>query len=419
MLGLAAEQRRAMRGAIADARALGLGASEQRATRAGASEQRATRFGADAIHTSRRRSVRGFTLVELLLAVALLALLLVAVFQLLDRSLSLWRRAETRRSLLEQASAISDLMAHDLRGIEGGPRGDIVAEWVRFDTDGDGIAETKWPRIRLVRQASAVDVARVERQAAAAIERPKGSEEEPMLEPASAGLIEVVWLVAPASTKDKVARVEGRLWRGERLVDDKTTKSFFAHDFFGGSNLPPGGATEEVSGGLLWMDLLFAAQTSIVHDGWKVSGGLESAATSWDAWSRDRPDPELHAWNEKAPGMPKAKSLPLLPRRVRIELEFERLQDRQRRTALTHTLELSDTALTVDDPDRIPREEESYVLLDAEWMQVTSVDGRNVGVKRGMRGTKAETHAVGALVHYGLRLTREVPVALYREDWNL
>jgi hypothetical protein len=354
-----------------------------------------------------------------MLALALLALLMLAVFQLLDRSLSLWRRVETRRSVLEQASAVSDLMAHDLRGIEGGKQGDIVAEWVRFDTDGDGIAETKWPRIRLVRQASAGDVARVERQMRAAAGPVRAADEDTLIEPASPGLIEVVWLVAPASMKDKVARVEGRLWRGERLVDDKSSKSFFAGDFFGGSNQPPAGQTEEVSGGLLWMNLLFAAQTSIVHDGWQVTGGLESAATSWDAWSRDRPDPELSPWNEIAPGMPKAKKLPLLPRRVRIELEFERPQDRLRRTTLTHAMDLGDTGLLVDDPDRIPREEDAYVLVDSEWMRVNSVDGKTVGVKRGERGTKAETHAAGAMVHYGMRLVREVPVAQYREDWNL
>ncbi len=359
----------------------------------------------------------GFTLIELLLAIALLALLVLSVFQLLDRSLSLWRRAETRRSVLEQASAVSNLLAHDLRGIEGGEHGDMLAEWVRFDTDGDGIAETKWPRLRFVRQASAADTERLQRQKKA-LERGK-NDEEPPLERASPSLVEVVWLVAPAATKDKVARVEGRLWRGERLVDDASTKSFFANDFFGASNLPPAGQTEEVTAGVLWMDLLFAAQTSVVHDGWNVSGGLDSAATSWDAWSRDRPDPDAHPWNEKAAGMPKAKKLPLLPRRVRVELEFERPQDRLRRTTLAHAVDIGDTGLLVDDPDRIPREEEAYVLVDSEWMRVSSVDGRTVGVSRAQRGTKAEPHGFGAMVHFGMHFVREVQVAAYREDWNL
>jgi prepilin-type N-terminal cleavage/methylation domain-containing protein len=365
----------------------------------------------------RASTTEGFTLVELLLAIALLALLVLAVFQLLDRSLSLWRRAETRRSVLEQASAVGNLLARDLRGIEGGEHGDMLAEWVRFDTDGDGIAETKWPRLRLVRQASAADTERLQRNRSA-LERGK-NDEEPAVEPASPALIEVVWLVAPAATKDKLARVEGRLWRGERLVDDASTKSFFASDFFGASNQPPAGETEEVTAGLLWMGLLFATQTSVVHDGWNVSGGLDSAATSWDAWSRDRPDAELTQWNEKAPGMPAAKKLPLLPRRVRVELEFERPQDRLRRTSLAHAVDIGDTGLLVDDPDRIPREEEAFVLVDSEWMRVTSVDGRTVGVKRAERGTKAEVHAAGSMVHYGLHFVREVPVSGYREDWNL
>src|SRR5206468_3415700 len=115
---------------------------------------------------------------------------------------------------------------------------------------------------------------------------------------------------------------------------------------------------------------------------------------------------------------PKAKNLPLLPRRVRIELEFERPQDRARRTTLVHAMDIGDTSVLVDDGDRIPREEDAYVLVDAEWMRVNSVDGKSVAVQRGMRGTKAETHAIGAMVHYGMRLTREVSVALYREDWN-
>jgi prepilin-type N-terminal cleavage/methylation domain-containing protein len=363
------------------------------------------------------RARHGFTLIELLLAIALLALLVLTVFQLLDRSLSLWRRAETRRSVLEQASAVSNLLAHDLRGIDGGEHGDMLAEWVRFDTDGDGIAETKWPRLRFVRQASAAETERLQRQRKAA-ERGK-NDEEPALERATPALLEVVWLVTPAATKDKVARVEGRVWRGERLVDDASTKSFFASDFFGGSNLPPAGEIEEVTAGVLWVGLFFASQTSVVHDGWSLSGGLDAASASWDAWSRDRPDPDLHPWNEKAAGMPKAKKLPVLPRRVRVELEFERPQDRLRRTTLTHGMDVGDTGLRVDDIDRIPREEEAFVLIDAEWMRVSSIDGKTVGVSRGERGTKAEAHAAGAMVHYGMHFVREVQVAAYREDWNL
>jgi len=76
----------------------------------------------------RARGSAGLTLIELLLALGIFAFLMLAVFQILDRSLSLWRRAETRRSLLAQASSLSELLARDLAGIEGGARGDLLTE---------------------------------------------------------------------------------------------------------------------------------------------------------------------------------------------------------------------------------------------------------------------------------------------------
>ena len=373
----------------------------------------------------RRESTRampataGLTLLELLLALGIFAVLVLAVFQILDRSLSLWRRAETRRGLLAQASTFSELLARDGAGLEGGARGDLLAEWVAFDTDGDGVDDSKWPRLRFVRQASGADVLRLPR----AEEEPREAVEGVTALPrAESGLTEVVWLLVPASLTDPTARTEGTLWRGERQLSDARTKSFLAPDFFGSSNRPPAGALEEVGGGVLWLGCLFATQTSIVHEQWELASDpacLECAATSWDAWNRERPDRQVHAWNEPGAGMPKARGRPLLPRRVRFEMELERPIDRLRRTTLAQPLEIGESAIVVDDPDRIPREEGAFVLVGTEWMQVLSVSGPSVGVKRGQRGTKATSHKAGAMVHYGLRLVREIPIATYREDWNL
>ncbi|MFN0243878.1 MAG: type II secretion system protein J [Planctomycetota bacterium] len=361
---------------------------------------------------------RGLTLIELVLALGLFALLMLAAFRLLDRTLFMWRRAETRRNVLAQAAAITDLFARDVRSLDGGARGDCVAEWVTFDTDGDAIAETKWPRIRLVRQASAHDIARLREQERAE-QGGSAVDDEAPLETVRPALVEVVWLVVPASLVDPGARAEGVLWRGERRVGDRTTKSFFAPDFFGTSNRPPAGATHEVSGGVLWMQLLFAGQTTTLDGSWTLSSELAGASAAWDAWSRARPSPDFHAWNEPGAGVPKARATPVLPRRVRIELEIERPQDRLRRTVLAEAIEMGDSALAVDDGERVPRGEDVFVLVDAEWMKVTSIDGKHVAVTRAQRGTLAKSHARGALVHFGERLVREVPIAMYKEDWNL
>jgi len=366
---------------------------------------------------SRLGARAGLTMIELMCALLILAILMVLVFQLIDRTLGVWRRSETRSSLLEQAASVADLFARDVRGPENGARGDFVLEWVRFDTDGDGVAETFWPRLRLVRQGSSAEVARLTEE----LQRASGAAATPEAETRvlrrAPGLIESIWLVAPASLVDPDARAEGILWRGERLVDDASSKSFFAPDFLGSSGRPPAGATEELTSGILWMQVLCAAQTSIVHERWRAGLEPADAAAAWDAWGKDRPDASAMPWNQKHPGTVAAQGRPALPRRVRLELEFEREQDRARRTRLVQVLDQADGRMALDDGSRLP-EPGAFVKIEAEWMQLSSVDGDSAAVVRGARGTTPRTHARGALVHWGAPLAREVVVTTCREEWN-
>lgn len=346
---------------------------------------------------------RGLTLIELVIATGLLSVLMLAVFTLLDGSLSLWKRAELRRSITEQGSAVMDLLAGDLRALEPGELGDVVVDWVRFDTNGDGVGDRGWPRLRMVRQASVAELA----QHATGGETPLGP-----------ALVEVCWSVTP-SAGDADAKMEGVLWRGERLLTDRASLSFFDPGFFGRDHRAPPGALDEVTGGILWLQPLLATQTSIVYDGWKIGRDLDDAATSWDAWEHGRPDSTTIAWNEPGAGMPKAGARPLLPRRVRLELELERPIDRRSRTRTTSAMEANDLTFGVDDPERLPLGGERYVLIDGEWMRITGVSGRRVTVQRGQRDSLARPHEAGRMVHWGLGMVREVPVDLYREDWNL
>ena len=363
----------------------------------------------------------GLTLVELTIALGLLALLMLFVIQVFDGALSTWRNSETRRSVMEASSVVMELLTDDLRGIEGGPRGDLLLEWVMFDTDGDNVRETKWPRLRLVRQASGSEVARVHRDMRLAAEpNVKVPDGEVVRVPAdSPAQLEVVWMIAPASLTDKDARSSGVLWRGEHLTTDPTMKSIFAADFFGGSNLPPAGSTSEVTGGVLWMGVLLASQASIVHDGWKIARDVSGAATSWDAWNKDRPNAGMHAWNERAVGTTVAKTRPVLPRRVRIELEIERPIDRLRRTRILDLIDNQGVVLRVDDGKRISLENDAHILIDAEWMKIVNVDGNKVVVERGQRGTTPVGHDKDAMVHWGLRMVTEATIAAHREDWDL
>ena len=79
---------------------------------------------------------RGMTLVELVVAAGLLSILLVALLALMDDFLALWEKGEVRRATVEESAGVVELLATDLAGLEPGPRGDLLAEWAFFDTDG-------------------------------------------------------------------------------------------------------------------------------------------------------------------------------------------------------------------------------------------------------------------------------------------
>lgn len=368
---------------------------------------------------SARRPVRvaraGLTLVELVVAVGLLALLMASVFGVLRSFLDVWDKSELRRARVEEASAIGELFASDLVQADPGKRGDFLAEWVPFDTDGDGARDAWWPRLRWVRHASPAEIARLQARSA-----------EPEL---GQGLLEVAWAVVPAY-KGKDAgdrRSEGLLLRGERIVlasdrpstPDGRSESYFDPRFFGRGGEPPAGALNEVSGGLLWFGMQFATQTTRLEEGWQVGARIQDATTSWDAWSKARPDAKLHVWNEAGAGMPKAKSRALLPRRVLLELEFEREREALRRTRLAELLTLEATTMVVEDPTRLPTSPGAFVKLDGEWLRLGVVTGRNVAVQRAMRGTTAANHDRGARVHFGETYRKDVPIRLAQEDWGL
>jgi hypothetical protein len=145
---------------------------------------------------------------------------------------------------------------------------------------------------------------------------------------------------------------------------------------------------------------------------------LEDVATSWDAWKGERPDDTRHEWNEAPAGMPKVDGRPLLPRRVRVAIEYEDPAQRRRRTRLSVGVGATDIALSVDNETRVPASG-GFMLLDAEWMRVKSKSGRRVIVERGVRGSAPAAHDAGARISYAAQTVREVLVPTYREDWKL
>lgn len=346
----------------------------------------------------------GFTLVELLLAVGLFSILVLALARLVDTSFGIWNRTDESRELSEMGNAVMDLLAADVHALEGGKRGDLLADWRKFDLDRDGIDGAPAQRLRLVRQVGAVELERLA----------PGARRETF----ERGLVEVGWALLPGVGDTPDERALGTLSRGVRLLGDADTLSFFDAGFFGPSGKPVPGSLYEIAGGVLWFETWYATQTSILHEGWTLGDGLAHCSASWDGWNRARPDPELSLLNQPPAGMPQAKDTVLLPRRIRVALELERPRDLRTRTRLATAANVEDGTLVVRDGRKLPAAG-GMILVDDEWMRVVAVSGERVTVERGRRATRATTHAAEALVHHGWRLVREIPVDMTREDWDL
>lgn len=352
----------------------------------------------------------GFTMVELLLAMALMSVLMIGLVRLLDTSLTIWDRTESDRDALELGSSLLELAARDFATLEGSEDGDLVYDWVRRDTDANGVADLLVPRFVARRQADAAELVR----AGTGVD----------VDPWQVGLLEVCWVLRPAGGADPDVRNVGVLARGERLAGaDDGVLSFFDDTFFSALGDPPPGTVRELSGGVLWFAVTFASPTSVLHSpsdggsegGWRVGDALADCASAWDAWGRGRPELEISDWNTLPSGVPAADVVPNLPRRVRIEIELERPVDRKRRPRLTRAVDATEREFPITHPERVPLD--AHVLLGEEWVRVVSRGRARISVERGQRGTRAQVHDESTMLHFGTRLVRDVPVAQGRGAW--
>ena len=59
----------------------------------------------------------GFTIVELLLAIGLFSILLVALLKLVDTAMTIWLRCDEQRELGQASAAVLELFAEDLQAL--------------------------------------------------------------------------------------------------------------------------------------------------------------------------------------------------------------------------------------------------------------------------------------------------------------
>ena len=342
---------------------------------------------------------RGFTLLELVLALGLLSILMVALVRLLDTSFTIWSDTEQDREQVELASDMVERIAEDLRALVAGPGGDLVAAWEMRDLDGDGLAGAPLAQMGLVRMRSGAQGARRDgrfareaqdvraaplprrsevlwcfgRRASDAVERaasrprPGGSATS-----AAAGAFDaadpqaltpvLVRIERPWSPEGTIRKPSGggtSFARARRARADSGSLLDVAGRPYGTIDAFLASEAEvevvEQSGACLWLSIWFADQTSVLKDGWSLGGAPRDCRASWDARELGRPDAEACGFNDAASdaGPRDPLAAPRLPRRARIELEVERAADLVLRPRLARALEPGEERLQVDDGRRL------------------------------------------------------------------
>ncbi len=359
-----------------------------------------------------QRPRAGLTLVELVLALGLFALLAVALVELLDTTLSIWEEAEVERERLGREAALVQWFERDLEFLAGGERGDLLFDWELVDVDGDGIATRPTARLRLVRRAVAEDFDRLGARRVLA-----GGEVAPT-PGTSRPLIEVLWaLELDGGAAGQPVRGDGRLLRAECVLDGPPT--YFDRDAFGAGGRVLAEGAQAIAAGVLHWELQFASQTTSLLGGWRVGEDLAAASSAWDARDGSRlAAAREHPLNAMAPGTPPFDGRPLLPRRVRLVIELERPDRTARRPRLRAPVGAEDLELLLGGARDLPRAGD-LVLIGEEWVRVTSIVGERMNVVRGERGTRPIAHPEGSPVQFGDRIEREFTVPQHEEDWNL
>ncbi len=387
------------------------------------------------------RRPRGFTLIEVLAATALFALLGTMLFTVVRGAMDLWTIGERNRELNDRASAALDLMAEDLRttwpGLPGATEQDsrfLVAQRTDDRPPGATGSSSLLAFARLCHEQRALDWLRRAgdtpgAQGTASLASPS---DPAQLQP-TGGLAEALFMLARAPgdvLPSLIRRVRTPLGGTGSLLDEDSWVT--------PAGAPSGGGLRdqlqaaEARGAGVWRDGVVLADRVL----WFGVLCWGADTTCWDRLPTDPADavPALPVWDSTrglAPagteGFPLAVgpaslldgSDDVFPQRVRLTLVLERDEGNATTGVLSDELSLTGRTLTLASA-RILEDEQApdFVLVDAEWLGVTAADGRNLTVTRGARGTRPAQHSSGTKLRVGRRFDRVVDLPCGRENWN-
>ena len=422
---------------------------------------RLTARGAEAVASVplpvRAGRVAGFSLVELMVAMAIFSVLGVALIALLRSSTAFLEKGQAGSELQDQIENADRLLAEDFANVyirsatmDGMPDVRFLCDRIPFDNDGDSIFDTKEARLSFVRS--------VRGEASDLLLRNSGTKagatatidgEEDMREAedrdhrAPGGKQEVCWIYVPDGKDGD--RGLGTLYRKTRMPVGGGPASLLPMELL--RDKPTGEARDGIASRAEAQAQMRPVIPAVLHISFRfyTRHATESATrlVQSDRLLEEVPPNRgggglSPTWDSTRGLLPVGQGLDqfflakgpasladpvddIFPRRVRVTLVLDRVGSDAATAELTRPLGPQDSTIPVDNTRFAPGGDpaERFIKVGDEWIQWSSRDARGfIAEKRGARGTKAQSHAVGTKVRAGATLVREYEIPSFREDWN-
>ncbi len=375
-----------------------------------------------------QRATRGFTLIELVTAIAIFAILVGMLAQMIKGALDVWRMGEGGREALERGSSLLEFIATDLRMLRADPAPGasdapvrLIADHGFYDLDLDQAEESVLQRLRFVRSCPEERFDSRVRRAGdlpggqAAVSDTEAGGGQPELAPGGLAELAYATLALPQAGRDPALLTLYRLFRApiggegslfqERLWDDPRKLC---------------GAAVPMADNLLYLGFEFWSRDTLSwSDPPDQAGGR---LTVWDSTRALLLDAE--GFNgfllRKGAASLEDGSDDVFPRRVRITLVLERDEDEAATVRLAAAMTATSNILRPDalKPFAGTRPLHPFLKVEGEWMEWSQVADGGVKVLRGARGSGRRAHAAGARLRFGQTFQRVVEIPVFREDWN-
>ncbi|MEZ6183864.1 MAG: type II secretion system protein [Planctomycetota bacterium] len=377
---------------------------------------------------------RGFTVLELLVATAVLSILGLSLMVVLRGGLATWRRAEARRASFDAGQAVLRQLREDLLCAVGpfetpDPYGQVD---LRLVCDVDAAGRPRLILTRALKGESEHPVLGLAGNAVAgdAVYDYRADHEEARFDRlrATGGTAEVAWVHAP----------DGTLYRGMRAPVGPPGSLFQDVDPYELAPLwSPEAALEEpdpdapsllrpFATDVLYFEVAFWTQFTTTWDRkYPTSKVKEKSGPTlhWDSTRGilqapdDLRDDEFDFWVGR-----RSKDDPrddVFPEKVRVTLVIREHPAAGTSTYLTGPVGVGDQSLPLQEPGRLDPDG-GWVLVDEEWIRYSEVSGGNAVIaQRGGRGTVPAEHGLNSTVEAGRVFVTVVALPAGREDWGI